>query len=276
LAGSIQLVSNASPSVEIEGFTLSSGGLVIDLNGSSYAGGQYAGCVRNVVALGTASYASDTHAFYLNSFGQGIIDKLNGQGPGNTSGNGLTTVSCSNLQGTNLTLYSYAKGLNFSGIGGAQFSNFRAVNTGYGIYANLTSNQQFQMSCWQVDNGNAPSGNLTTPCVYIQGTVSTPCPAVLTNGMVLQINTSSPAYGIQLLDTVGATLEDIDFSFCQASDSCIFISNSSSYNTVSGCKHPGSNYLVHVDATSTYNFAQTNRLGATFNNAGGATNSLLS
>lgn len=276
LSGSIEFVSNASPTVNLIGFSVT-GGIAIDLNGSGYAGGEFAGKISDIVATGTISYAGGTHSFYLNSFGQGIANNLNGQGPGNTSGYGMTCINCSNLQSGNVTLYSYARGLNINDSeGGEMFSNFRAVNCGYGIYAVMGANQAFQMVNWMVDNGNAPSANLTTPCVYLQGDTATPCPVLMTTGQVLQVNTASPAYGVQLYGMVGVRFMDCDFSFCGASDSLVYISNTSSYTTVSGCKHSGAQYLVHVDATSTYNYAVANTLGATFLNSGGGTNSLLS
>jgi hypothetical protein len=276
LSGSIQLVSNASPTVNLWGFGVT-GGVAIDLNGSGYAGGQFAGSIEKVVVTGTISYAASTHAFYLNSFCQGVLRGLNAQGPGNTSGNGLTCVNCSNLQADAVTLYSFARGLNLNDtVAGEMFSNFRAVNCGYGIYGVLGANQAFQMTNWMVDNGNTPSNNLTTPCVYLSGNNAAPNSCILSNGIILQIGTAGPLYGLQLSGMVGCRLRDIDFSFCGASDSCIFISGTSSYTTVGGCKQPGGNNLVHVESLSTYNYAIGNTLQATFNNAGGATNQLLS
>lgn len=279
IAGSIQLVSSGAPTFHLEDFS-AGGGIAIDLStsGSAYAGGLSSGSIRNVTANGTITYAADAHSFYLNSFCQGVLDNLQGTGPGQTTGNGITMVNCSNTISDKMSFFSYGKVLNISGVAvGQMFTNFRAVLCGYGIYAVLGPDQAFQMSNWMVDNGSGIY-NQNTPCVYLQNTGGGPGnPIIMSNGTILQGNPGAPLYGIVLSAIKSVTLRDIDFSNCQASSAGIFVSAASSSTEISGCNPGPSTNLVKVDATSTNNRAALNRLPApTFSNLGGVTNQLLS
>ena len=272
LSGSIQLVSNGSPVVSLEDFSVT-GGIAIDLNGSNYAAGADCGNIDNVSATGLISYDSSTHGFYLKNCGQISIDGISGVGTSNTGGNGLTILGSSNVQASNVSLYHYGKGLNI-GLGpcGHQYTNFRAVDCEYGIYAILDVNQGFFMSNWMVDNGNAPS-TFSTPAVYLQGPGSGINACTFTSGEILLQNGGSPAYAMQLYNMEHVLINTLDFTFANPSDSCIYCSNSTSYCSVSQCA-PGAGYLVHCASGTTGTRALGNVVGATF--LDGGTNTLTS
>jgi hypothetical protein len=274
IVGSVQLISSAQCCVTLEDFSVSSGGIILDFTGASYAGGATAGNITNVTVSGLTSYNSDTHAFYLANCGQMCVTNITGVGTSNTSGNGLTVNGSSNLSLDNACFFAYGKGLNLGlgGVAGHLYSNFRAVNCKYGIYAIFGVNQGIFMSNWMVDNGNiAISGSIP---VYLQGGGGGGVNAcTFVGGEVLQ-KSGGGSYGIQLYAMEHVAIDDIDFTFCFASDSCIYISNSSTYNNVSGCTQGGVN-LAHIDASSTYNRVGGNTLGTTWANSGGATNQLI-
>lgn len=269
LSGSIELVSNGSPAVSLEDFSIT-GGIAIDLSGSAYAGGADCGNISHVAATGLISYASSTHAFYLNNCGQMSIDGLSGVGTSNTSGNGLTIIGSSNIQASDITLFTYGKGLNI-GLGptGHQYSNFRAVNCQYGIYATFDVNQGIFMSSWMVDNGNTPS-TFSTPCVYLQGPGSGVNACTFTGGEILLQNGGSPAYAMQLYAMEHVLINTLDFTFASPSDSCIYCSNATTACSISQCA-PGGGYLVHCASGTSNTRALGNVVGATFLDGGSNT-----
>ena len=267
LSGSIELVSNASPQVSLEDFSIT-GGVAIDLTGSGYAGGEDCGNISHVSATGLISYASDTHAFYLNNCGQISLDGLSGVGSSNTSGNGLTIVGSSNVQASNISLYTYGKGLNIGlGPAGHQYNNFRVVNCKYGIYATFDVNQGIFMSSWMVDNGNIViSGSIP---VYLQGPGSGVNACTFTSGEILQAS-GGGSYAIQLYDMEHVLINTCDFTFANPSDSCIYCSNSTSACSISQCA-PGAGYLVHCASGTSNTRALGNVVGATFLDSGSNT-----
>ena len=272
LSGSIELVSTGSPVVSLEDFSIT-GGIAIDLTGSNYAAGADCGNISHVAATGLISYASSTHAFYLNNCGQMSLDGLSGVGTSNTGGNGLTIIGSSNIQASDISLYTYGKGLNIGlGPAGHQYTNFRAVNCQYGIYATFDVNQGIFMSNWMVDNGNAPS-TFSTPAVYLQGPGSGVNACTFVSGEILLQNGGAPAYAMQLYDMEHVLISTLDFTFAFPSDSCIYCSNSTSYCSVSQCA-PGTGFLVHCAAGTTGTRALGNVVGATFSDGG--TNTLTS
>ena len=272
LLGSIELVSTGSPVVSLEDFTCS-GGIAIDLTGSGYAGGQDCGNISHVATTGLISYASSTHAFYLNNCGQMSLDGLNGLGTSNTAGNGLTVIGSSNIQASDITLYTFGKGLNIGlGPAGHQYTNFRAVNCQYGIYATFDVNQGIFMSNWMVDNGNMPS-TFSTPCVYLQGAGSGINACTFVSGEILQQNGGSPAYAMQLYGMEHVLINTLDFTFAQPSDSCIYCSNGTTACSISQCA-PGTGYMVHSASATSITRALGNVVGATF--LDGGTNTLTS
>ena len=266
LSGSIELVSNATPQVSLEDFTCT-GGIAIDLTGSNYSAGEDCGNISDVSVTGLISYASSTHAFYLNNCGQMSVDNINGDGTSNTSGNGLTVIGVSNLQASNVTLYHYGRGLNIGlGPAGHQYTNFRAVDCQYGIYAIFDVNQGIFMSNWMVDNGNAPS-TFSTPCVYLQGAGSGINACTFVSGEVLLQNGGSPAYAMQLYGMEHVLINAIDFTFAGPSDSSIYCSNGTTACSIQGCA-PGSGYLVHCASGTSNTRALGNVVGATFLDGG--------
>ena len=269
LAGSIELVSNATPQVSLEDFSCT-GGIALDLTGSNYAGGEDCGNISHVSVTGLISYASSTHGFYLNNCGQMSIDGLSGVGTSNTSGNGLTLIGVSNLQASDVSLYTYGIGLNIGlGPAGHQYTNFRAVNCQYGIYATFDVNQGIFMSSWMVDNGNAPS-TFSTPCVYLQGAGSGVNACTFVSGEILLQNGGSPAYAMQLYDMEHVLINTLDFTFANPSDSCIYCSNGTTACSISQCA-PGAGYLVHCAAGTSNTRALGNVVGATFLDGGSNT-----
>jgi hypothetical protein len=262
LSGSIELVSDGSPVVSIEDVSVT-GGIAIDLTGSNYDAGQYSGNINNVTTTGLISYSSSTHGFYLNNCGQMSLSDIDAYGTSNTAGNGITAISSSNIQGSNLTLYHFGKGLNIgSGPCGHQYTNFRAVDCEYGIYAILGVNQGFFMSNWMVDNGNAPS-TFSTPCVYLQGPGTGINACTFTSGEILLQNGGSPAYAMQLYDMEHVLINTLDFTFANPSDSCIYCSNGTTACSISQCA-PGGGYLVHCASGTSNTRALGNVVGATF------------
>jgi hypothetical protein len=274
--GSVQLISSVQCTVTLDGFSVSSGGVVLDFSGATgiYASGATSGNINNVTVTGLTSYNSDTHAFYLANCGQMNVTNITGQGTSNTSGNGLTVYTSSNLSVTNACFFTYGTGLNLrlGGPTGHFYNNFRAVNCKYGIYAIFGVNQGIFVSNWMVDNGNIViTGSIP---VYLQGGGGGGINAcTLVGGEVLQ-KSGGGSYSIQLYGMEHVSIDDIDFTFAFPSDSCIYLSNTSLYNNVSGCSQSGTQ-LAHIDASSTYNRIGGNTLGTTWTNSGGATNQLI-
>jgi hypothetical protein len=216
----------------------------------------------------------------------------------------------------NATFYTYGNGLNLGsgGVAGHLYTNFRAVNCKYGIYAVFSANQGIQMNNWMVDNGNIIiSGSIP---VYLQGTSGGINACIFVSGVILQATPGRVAtlpslpslsyplgswvylttnstyyqndsnawvstafttdnYAIQLYGMENVRLSNIDFTSCEAWDSCIYISNTSSYNLVGGCSS-GGQLLVHCDNSSGYNRALGNVIGVTFSPGTSGTNQLSS
>lgn len=272
IAASLQLVSTGSPVVSLEDFACT-GGIAIDLTSSSYPNGNNSGNVSKVNVSGSITYGGTTNALYLDNCGQMVIDAITLLGSTNTAGVGLNVQGCSNLQASNIQIWHWGKGLNI-GLGptGHQYTNFRAVDCQYGIYATLDVNQGFFMSCWMVDNGNAPS-TFTTPGVYIQGASTGTNALNLSNGEILKLGgASSSVHAIELYDVAHVAVHALDCTFASYTDYAIYlgkVSVGTTGSTVSQCSPSGTGKLVKCDTGTSGNRAQNNAAGSTFSDVPG-------
>lgn len=272
IAASLQLVSTGSPVVSLEDFACT-GGIAIDLTSSSYPNGNNSGNVSKVNVSGSIAYASTTNALYLDNCGQMVLDAITLLGSTNTAGVGLNVQGCSNLQASNIQIWHWGKGLNI-GLGptGHQYTNFRVVDCQYGIYATLDVNQGFFMSCWMIDNGNAPS-TFTTPPVYIQGASTGTNALNLSNGEILKLGGgSSSVHAIELYDVAHAAVHALDCTFASYTDYAIYmgkVSVGTINSTISQCSPSGTSKLVKCDTGTSGNRAQNNAAGSTFSDVPG-------
>ena len=294
LNGSIQLITstgNTQPgcTVTFEDFTVSGGGIVFD-NGTAgpfNAGGETQGAMNNVCVLGVTSYNDGTttrsSAIYLRGAYQFAMSNVFCQGSSVTSNYGLTVDACSNLQAVNFTAYTYLYGIyappstNSLGAAGWQMSNIRLVSVEHGLYAVWSTNQGAFINNIMVDNGTGLTTSAAVP-IYMQGTTGVNA-CIIVGGEILTAS-GHGQYGIQLVGMKHVVIKDIDFTFGFFSGSggaAVFISSTSTFNTVQGCTPPAAGFLVSVDSTSTGNLAVANTRDATsgfFTNAGGASNVL--
>lgn len=281
LNGTIQIVSGGTQptaSITLADFTCT-GGIAFDLGtaGPYNAGGDSSGSITNVAITGQQTYNSASVSLFLRGAAQFSLSNVVCKGSSNTSGYGLIVDSCSNLQISNYTAYTYKYGLYGATTGGGaagwECSNIRMANCQYGWYTVWAVNQGAFITNIMVDNGNA-SITGTVP-IYMQGAGSGVNACTICGGEVLLASGSSAPYSLQLYNMTNVSISNVDFTFASPTDSHIFCGNTTSYTNVTGCQFNGGT-LVHVDSGSTYNHAMANRLGVTFNNGGGATNQLLS